>query len=299
MNKPTDNDVAEASVALFGDRAYLERMTDHPLLSAAQEKAIARRIAAGDQRAKAQLITHNVRLVVKIARSYNRNDGPWVAGGLELADLVQEGMIGLNRAAEKFDPERGFKFSTYATNWIKQSIGRALSNTDQAIRLPVNVGVVQRKIAALQSARAKAGLEEPLSDECVAELIEHSVSEVKAARNAAAVSTSLNKQIGEDGDELLALIANEQVAEVSHEADQGITREQVTAAIERLKPRERDILIKRLIEEKSLETTAAELGVSKQRVREQERRALGKTRRALTGSRQSTAPAPYSKGLSL
>src|SRR5690242_8184501 len=126
---------------------YLADAASHPLLTAAEEQALARRIERGDLAAKEELITHNLRLVVSIARRYQGSE-------LTLLDLIQEGTLGLIRAAEKFDWRRGFRFSTYATLWIRQSIGRALTNHARAIRLPAGVMQRERKLVRARTALA-------------------------------------------------------------------------------------------------------------------------------------------------
>src|SRR3954454_18672045 len=172
-------------------QAFLNRIGTYRLLRPAEELALARRIEQGDLAAKDRMVCANLRLVVSVARQYA---GP----GLPFLDLVQEGMLGLIRAVEKFDWRRGFRFSTYATWWIRQSVERARDGKGDTIRLPVNVVRRQRRIARAESELALL-LARPPTDEEIAERAELAVEEVAAARDVARAVASLDRRLGEDG----------------------------------------------------------------------------------------------------
>ncbi len=168
-----------------GLQRFLAQAADHRLLSAREEKALARRIQAGDRSARDELVQANIRLVVSIAR-YHRNRG------LDMDDVIQHGIIGLNRAAEKFDPTRDIRFSTYATLWIKQAIQRGLASGGTAIRLPSTVAGIRNKVRAAQSKHPEA------DSEFLADLLDLDVADVERALDAAEVVTSLDRDVVTD-----------------------------------------------------------------------------------------------------
>src|SRR5207248_1567804 len=169
---------------------FLREVARHPLLTAEQEVELAKRIERGDLAAKEQLVNSNLRLVISNARKYQGFDLP-------LLDLIQEGILGLIRAAEKFDWRKGYKFSTYATFWIRQALQRALDNRSRTIRIPVHLGQRERKIARAQRELAAAIGREP-TDEEVARAAGLDVEEIREAREAARVVTSLDRPVGEE-----------------------------------------------------------------------------------------------------
>ena len=168
---------------------FLQEVRRHPLLTREQEVELAQRLERGDLEAKEQLVNSNLRLVISNARKFQGHDLP-------LLDLIQEGILGLIRAAEKFDWRKGYKFSTYATFWIRQALQRALDNRSRTIRIPVHLGQRERKIARAQRELAAQLGREP-SDEEVAEAAELSPREVQEARDTARVVTSLDRPVGE------------------------------------------------------------------------------------------------------
>jgi RNA polymerase primary sigma factor len=171
---------------------FLNRIAATPLLTAAEEVDLAQRIERGDYEAKEHMIEANLRLVVSIAKRYR-------GLGLPFMDLIQEGTVGLIRAAEKFDWRKGFKFSTYATLWIQQSIARALADKSRVVRLPVHIGDRLRKLDVTERAlEAQSGQSPPI--EKVAEAVGIDVDEARMLRQAAAGPASLNETIGPDGD---------------------------------------------------------------------------------------------------
>src|SRR5688572_20414882 len=187
----------EDSLQLFFNEARR-----HPLLTAEEEVELAKRIERGDLAAKERMINANLRLVISVARKYQGQ-------GLPLGDLIQEGMLGLIRAVEKFDWRKGFKFSTYGTLWIRQAIGRGLANSGRTVRLPVHIVARARKI---QDAERKLAVElgRTPSEEEIAAFVEMPLDEVADIRRADRGPTSLDQGVGEDGDTALGdLIAGD------------------------------------------------------------------------------------------
>jgi RNA polymerase primary sigma factor len=171
---------------------YLAEAASHPLLTAAEERMLARRIERGDLATKERLVTHNLRLVVSIARRYQGSE-------LSLLDLIQEGTIGLIRAAEKYDWRRGLRFSTYATLWIRQAIGKALTEKSRAIRLPAEVARKEQRIERARSELVRELGRTPMIDE-LATAAGMRAADVAELDNAARVVTSLDRPIGETED---------------------------------------------------------------------------------------------------
>ena len=193
---------ADLEIAVDSVDLLLREASRYPLLKPHQEIELAQRIEKGDLEAKDLLVNSNLRLVVSIARRY-------IGHGLPMTDLVQEGMLGLIRAAEKFDWRKGFRFSTYATLWIRQSIQRGLDNTARMVRLPANIAQRARKVARMTSDLTKQ-LERDPSLEEIAEACDLSAEEVAAIREVDYTPPSLNTPVGDDeGGELGHLIAAE------------------------------------------------------------------------------------------
>jgi RNA polymerase primary sigma factor len=281
---------AEESVAVEAARAELSGATDaltlfmnragrYKLLTAAEEVALAKRVERGDLAAKERMINCNLRLVISIAKRYQGHD-------LSLLDLIQEGVIGLNRAVEKFDWRRGFKFSTYATWWIRQACQRAVSNQSSTIRVPVHIHERRVKIArAANQLRTKRG-REPTHEE-LAEATGLELRYVTEALEVAEATASLNQTIGsgEDG-ELGDLFSDPAADDPSEEAAESFQRQAVRTALANLPERERRILELRFGfegESETLESIGKELGLNRERVRQLEREALAKLATALDG----------------
>ncbi len=242
-----------------------------PLLTPPEEIELAQRIERGDLVAKERMINSNLRLVVSVARKYQGQ-------GLPLGDLVQEGMLGLIRAVEKFDWRKGFRFSTYGTLWIRQAIQRGLENTSRTIRLPVHMSQRARKVARIERELALKLGHEP-TDEEIAEVAELSVEEVEEIRAADQAPASLDKTVGDDGDTAFGdLLAADQLAPEEEVADQWQAKA-LQSAVAELPEQERRVIELRFGNnpEGKLHTLGQAgkvLGVSAERTRQIEERAL-------------------------
>jgi RNA polymerase primary sigma factor len=244
----------------------------HRLLTAAEEVELSKRVERGDVEAKQRMINSNLRLVVSIAKRYQGR-------GLPLGDLIQEGVIGLNRAVEKFDWRRGFKFSTYATWWIRQACQRAIANQSRTIRVPAHVHERRVKLARVrQRLQVELG-REPTPAE-LAEASELELRHVEEALDVIEASVSLNQAVGDDGDgEVGDLFSDPAASDPVEEAGDGLRREAVRAALRKLPELERRVLELRFGfdgEQQTLEAIERELRISRERVRKVERDALAR-----------------------
>jgi RNA polymerase primary sigma factor len=249
---------------------FLAEVRRHPLLNGAEEVALAKSIERGDLAAKERLVNSNLRLVISNARSYEGLDLP-------LLDLIQEGMLGLIRAAEKFDWRKGYKFSTYATFWIRESIQRAIANRARPIRVPVHIGQRERRIARARQALVAHLSREP-TDEEIAEVAELELREVLAARNIARVVTSLDRPVGEEEETTLgALLASDRAAP-DEEVELAARDAALHRALQRLPEVERSVVKLRYgidgDEPTPLREAGRRLGISSDAVRKLERKAL-------------------------
>ena len=257
---------------------FLRDVRRHPLLSREEEIELAKRIERGDLEAKEQMVNSNLRLVVSLAKKYQGHE-------LSLLDLIQEGILGLIRAAEKFDWRKGYKFSTDATFWIRQAISRGLSNQGRTIRIPVHIGQRERKIARVE--RELAGeLERAPTDEEIAKAADITVVELQETRDAARTVMSLDRPIGEEGDsELGDLFASEEL-EPSEEVEIVLRQEAVRSALQTLPDQERRVIQLRYglngDNATPLREAGKQLGLSPERVRRIEHKALQR----LAGTRE-------------
>jgi RNA polymerase primary sigma factor len=214
---------------------FLNEAGRHELLTPAEEVELAKRIERGDLEAKERLITANLRLVVSIARKYQG------AGQLSLLDLIQEGMFGLIRAAEKFDWRKGFRFSTYATLWIRQAIGRALDERGRTIRLPINIAQRERKIANAERALSTRLGRSPTVEEIAAEA-ELDPAQVEEMGEVSRKVTSLERPVGEEGETELGALLPGSDPTPEEEVELALAQETVREVVRSLPDRERTVI---------------------------------------------------------
>jgi RNA polymerase primary sigma factor len=249
---------------------FFNEARKYPLLTAAEEIQLAKRIERGDMVAKDRMINSNLRLVISVARKYQGQ-------GLTLGDLIQEGMLGLIRASEKFDWRKGFKFSTYATLWIRQSIQRGLENSARTIRLPVHIGQRHRKINRVERELAVQLGREPTEEE-IAAIVDLPVEEVIEIRRAARPVSSLDQPVGEDGETALGDLLTDDRSEPADEVAESASMQAVQRAVSQLPERERNVVELRFgINGEAptpLRETGRRLGLSAERVRQLEEQAL-------------------------
>jgi RNA polymerase primary sigma factor len=274
--KPEEKPVEAQPQVLVGSadslQLFLADIGRHKLLTAAEEVTLAKAIERGDLTAKRRMIESNLRLVVSIAKGYR-------GLGVPFLDLIQEGTLGLNRAVEKFDWRRGYKFSTYATWWIRQSVQRAVANHARTIRVPVHVVERQQKLG-----RAARRLEVELGREAtkqeLAEATGLPLQHVDEALGAAQASVSLNQTVGADDEgELGDLFADREAPDPFDEAEESLRKQGVRRALDALPERERRILELRFGfegEPWTLEAIGHELDLTRERVRQLESQALAR-----------------------
>ena len=254
-------------------RLYLRSIGGVNLLTADEEVALAKRIERGDMAAKTQMVEANLRLVVSIAKGY-------LGRGLSFLDLIQEGSLGLIRAVEKFDYRRGFKFSTYATWWIRQAVTRAIADKARTIRIPVHMVEKLNKVVHTERQLVQEHGREPLPEEVAAEL-HWTVREVKDILRIAQLPVSLEKPIGEEDDsELGDFVEDEQAESPFETASENLRRENVKRALEALPQREREVLEMRYglkgHQARTLEEVGRAFGVTRERIRQIENNTLKK-----------------------
>ncbi|MBA2715242.1 MAG: RNA polymerase sigma factor RpoD/SigA [Rubrobacteraceae bacterium] len=250
---------------------YFAHIDKGKLLTRDEEVDLSRRTKAGDKKARQRLIEKNLRLVISVAKKYR-------GMGLPFEDLIQEGNIGLMKAIEKFDPDRGWRFSTYATWWIRQAVQRAVADKGRTIRVPVHMGDKIRKMARAYNELATEKESEP-TDEEVAARLEWTVEQVRVVKDALPDATSLNQPLGSDPDatEIGEFVEDERASEVAGTVIGEMEMDWLSGAIENLPERHRHVLIKRYgLGDESAATLAQlsdELGISRERVRQVQREA--------------------------
>ncbi len=250
---------------------YLAHIGRGELLTHQEEIDLSKRAKAGDRRARQRLIEKNLRLVVSVAKKYR-------GYGLPFEDLIQEGNIGLMKAVEKFDPDRGYRFSTYATWWIRQAVQRAVADKGRTIRVPVHMTEKIRKMARTYN-ELSGELEREPADEEVAGRLGWAVEEVRNVKDAMPDASSLNQPLGseEDASEVGDLLEDERASDTAGTVMQGIETSQLQEAIERLPDRHRYVLVRRYGLDDRDPATLAELGeeleISRERVRQLQREA--------------------------
>ncbi len=260
-------------------RLYLREIGKIPLLNAEEELELAQRVVAGEKRAKDKMAEANMRLVVSIAKRYSGR-------GLDFLDLIQEGNTGLLRAVEKFDPDKGFKFSTYATWWIRQAITRAIADQARTIRIPVHMVETINKLLRTQRRMTQELNREPTIEELAKEL-EMEPEKVEYVMKIKQDITSLDAGVGRDGDEedsvLRDFIEDEDSATPEESAASQLLKEQVQAILSTLSDREQKIIKMRFGLETgkshTLEEVGQEFAVTRERIRQIEAKALAKLRK--------------------
>jgi RNA polymerase primary sigma factor len=265
---------------------FLNEIRRYPLLTAEEEIELAKRIEAGDLEAKERMINSNLRLVVSIAKKYQGQE-------LSLLDLIQEGIFGLIRAAEKFDWRKGYKFSTYATFWVRQAIQRGMANRARTIRIPVHIGQRERKIArAERELRTSLG-RDPTDDE-LANATDLPLEQIEEVRKAARTVTSLDRPVGEEGETSLGDLLESDAASPEEEVEVSLREETLRRTVEALPEPERHVIklrygINGAGDPKPLRETGRQLGLSAERVRQLESKALERlaTRREIEALREA------------
>lgn len=260
-------------------RLYLREIGKIPLLNAEEELALAKKVVSGDKKAKDKMAEANMRLVVSIAKRYSGR-------GLDFLDLIQEGNTGLLRAVEKFDPEKGFKFSTYATWWIRQAITRAIADQARTIRIPVHMVETINKLLRTQRRMTQELNREPTIEELGKEL-EMEPEKVEYVMKIKQDITSLDAGVGRDGDDedsvLRDFIEDEDSATPEESAASQLLKEQVQSILSTLSDREQKIIKMRFGLENgkshTLEEVGQEFAVTRERIRQIEAKALAKLRK--------------------
>ena len=263
--------------ALDSTQRYLMEIRETPLLTREEEQALARRAVAGDVEAKAEMMQANLRLVVSVAKHFTGR-------GLDLLDLIQEGNIGLGIAVERFDPERGFKFSTYAVWWIRQSVSRAISDQSRTIRIPVHLGERMSKVnRATEKLTHELG-RRPTSAEIAEDIGIEEVAVVTAQE--ATLNRrllSLDMPIGDDDDTFGDVMAGSDKGVTEDEVVQGSLRSELDNLLAELTPKERFVLTARfgigMDDRQTLAELGDHLGVSRERIRQIEATAIAKLRK--------------------
>ena len=271
---------SDASTYVNGDLAvattdalqlFLNEAGRWPLLTKEEEIELAKLIERGDEQAKERMINSNLRLVVSIAKRYQGH-------GLSLLDLIQEGIIGLIRAVEKFDWRRGFKFSTYATWWIRQAVQRGVANKSRTIRLPVHIADREQKMARAERLLAPKLGRQPTEEE-IAKQAKLPLKQVREVRHAARAITSLDKPLGADNEGRFGDLFASEGSEPEEELTVSLEEDVLRRAVAQLPEREREVVKRRYglngeRDPASLATIGRELGLTRERVRQIEASAL-------------------------
>ena len=265
--------------AMDATQIYLSEIGYTPLLTAQEEVYYARKALRGDTVAHKRMIESNLRLVVKISRRYNNR-------GLSLLDLIEEGNLGLIRAVEKFDPEKGFRFSTYATWWIRQTIERAIMNQTRTIRLPIHI--VKKLNVFLRTAREIAHeLDQDPTPEDIARKLGIPAKEVAHILSLNERVNSVDRAIGTDNDkDFLDIIPDKKAASPESKVQAKDLKLRIVDWLEDLSPKQREVLARRLgllgYEAETLERVGAEIGLTRERVRQIQVEALRHLREVLS-----------------
>lgn len=269
------SDLDYSGIVEDSTRFYLKEISKIPLLSYEEEKSLAERIATGDQEAVDELVRHNLRLVVSIAKKYK-------GCGLPLLDLIQEGNVGLIEGAKKFDLSKGYRFSTYATWWVRQKIGRALSDQSRNIRIPAHIAELVSKIKRVSGPMTQELGRAPTEEE-IAERLGVEVDKVKVALDMSQATTSLDVPVGDDDDATIGdLQADNNAVNPYYNLVAEANKDIINSVFDTLGEREANILRMRFgidyDHAHTLEEIGQVLGVTRERVRQLETRALRKMR---------------------
>jgi RNA polymerase primary sigma factor len=270
-SEPTYVDGGLAATTTDALQLFLNEAARYPLLTAAEEVELAKLVERGDKAAKDRMINSNLRLVVSIAKKYQGHD-------LALLDHIQEGIIGLIRAVEKFDWRLGYKFSTYATWWIRQAVQRGVQNKSRTIRIPVHIAEREHRIArAERELLVKLG--RPPTDEEIAHEAKLSVKKFREVRDAARAVTSLDRPVGADNDAVFGDLLPGEAASPEEEVSVSLEQSALKQAVEELPDREREVVKWRYglngdTDPQSLEEIGRRLGLTRERVRQIEAAAL-------------------------
>ena len=255
-------------------KAYLKEIGQVPLLSAEEEQTLARAARAGDADARRRLSEANLRLVVSVAKRY-------AGRGLPFLDLIQEGNLGLMKAAEKFEPDRGFKFSTYATWWIRQSITRAIADQGRTIRIPVHLVEHINRVRKTAGELLRKNGREPTAEE-IAVRLEMEPDRVRELLQLAQEPVSLETPVGEEEDALEDFIQDEEAGIPVDEAGRQLLRRELMSVLKSLTPREERVITLRFgLDDgrpRTLEELGKEFNVTRERIRQIEAKALRKLR---------------------
>jgi RNA polymerase primary sigma factor len=271
--EPTYVNAEVAAMTTDSLQLFLNEAGRYPLLSASEEVELAKRIERGDKSAKDKMVNSNLRLVVSIAKKYQGH-------GLTLLDLIQEGIIGLIRAVEKFDWRRGYKFSTYATWWIRQAVQRGVANKSRTIRIPVHIVEREQKIARAER-ELVLQLERMPTDEEVAAKAKLNLKHVRDTRAAARTVASLDKAVGDDSDTSFGDLVAQAASDVAEEVQVALDEGALHRAVADLPEREQEVIRLRYgldqeMEPHSLEEIGRRLGITRERVRQIETQALSR-----------------------
>jgi RNA polymerase primary sigma factor len=260
-------------------KSYLKEIKNIKLLTAEEEVTLARRIQKGDNKAREEMIRANLRLVISIAKRYTNL-------GIALSDLIEEGNIGLMRGVDKFDPNKGFRFSTYAAWWIKQGISRAIIDQGKMIRVPVYLNEEILKYRKVVDKLTQALHRRPTTAE-VAKRLKISMEKVRDLDSAIAKMSSLDAPMGEDGEgQMLDVLEDENIAAPDESVATFLNKERAQALLEELEPRERSIIemrygLKEGQKPHTLAQIAKKLGISRERVRQIEELTMEKMKRTI------------------
>lgn len=297
MEEQEEEEVSEAPVRTFKSRKkqpsaddgtagldvvklYLQEIRLVPLLTFAEEQELAHRIGRGDETAKRKMIESNLRLVVAMGKKY-------INRGLPFADIIEEGNIGLMRAVEKFDPRKGFKFSTYASWWVRQAIERAIANQVRIIRLPIHVGESVNLYTRTVRRLTQSLRREPTTEE-IAKAMRESREKVRSISRIMRDTLSLDTHIGDmDEDTLQDLVADQHAPSPADAWDESLRRQQVRGWLTVLSVNERTVISRRFgldgKDNMTLDSIGKELGITRERVRQIENAALAKLRALARG----------------